>query len=298
MKTNVFLINRPDRPIRLVNSLEQLKKVDLSSQVTRIEAETPETAQQVRYQYFSERAIRNIKEGGPDKAVIPTWGAAACALSHRKCWEQASYFTYDYSLILEDDIEITDHEKFRFSFQQALVNLDTISRLKHKPVIWLLGSKQNSAFSCDDPEIEKIYGTFMGLQSYLINRKAAKILFDTALIFNYQVDVQLGLMVRDFSYPQNVLGGLVIYNTKRAGVIQSKKFKSDIQPLRITVPIVIQLSHDKLNGILAQIVIDYLGQSDLGYYDGEIYYNPYCDYYLNNGEFLGFGDEIIRDQLS
>ncbi len=95
MKTNIFLINRWDRPHRLINSLQELRKVDMSHLVTRVEATTPVEAKSQMFQHFTEKAITNIRQGGNHKAVIPTWGAAACALSHRKCWIQASLAPYD-----------------------------------------------------------------------------------------------------------------------------------------------------------------------------------------------------------
>lgn len=108
-------------------------------------------------------------EGYPDLTCIGSddrtghLAHAACYLSHLKCLKLASESIYGKILILEDDAKfiIDDYGKV----------LKTIAD-ENADFIWLNASKDETEV------IEKNVMPTWGLQGYIINRKAAKILYD------------------------------------------------------------------------------------------------------------------------
>ena len=240
MTKNVYLINRADRPARLLHALDQLRLVRLASHVTRIDACTPEHARQERFARFTERAVANIESRGQRLNVLPSWGAAACMLSHVQCWKHALASERTLSLIVEDDLEFTDPQHFQFQYQKALhalnIRMDTApeetgSAAANRPYMWCFGAKSScgTPLPADAPEITRLRGIFTGMHCYLLNRSAAALLLKYCAICTYQVDVQIGMLANAQQHTMN--NGLVVYNSAHAGVHQAARFDSDVQPM-------------------------------------------------------------------
>jgi len=258
----VYLINRADRPKRLLHALDQLRKVGLHQNVTRIEACTPEIAKQNKHTWYSERAVRNIERGGERSDLIPTWGAAACARSHMMCWRDTfkTMTATDTVLILEDDIECTDPDRFQFAFQKARrviqQTLDDYQVIQaRRPILWLFGASACDPTQPMDDTTVKIQNIFCGLHCYLCNYEAIKYL----LQYIHEVDFQLDLHISKLTFNSDHQFRLCIYNTPEAGVIQSKRFSTDTQPSIPTChTLTNMLSKHRLPEILCTIILSYL----------------------------------------
>ena len=247
----VYVINLKTRPRRLISVLEELKKIDLPLDIHIFNAITPNQAKQLEKKFVDYNAYKNLR-GNYSTLVMPTYGALGCAISHYKVWQLCQ--DNPFSLIIEDDILITDPIKLRFAIIKAIncINLN----IKYK----LIPPRD---FYCNDPIDKKriasvyifdpihIYTTFedatfynhyynhhkfdfkqnifgikqpfTGTHFYLINDLAAKLLTNTILPFEYQVDLQLGL------YAHNYSEDLYLYGINNTGVRQSINFSSDVQ---------------------------------------------------------------------
>ena len=266
---NVYLINRADRPQRLLHALGQLRAVRLADCVTRIEACTPEHARQERFARFDKRAVENIERGGDRTDLVPTWGAAACALSHHRCWERiAAAGAKGPALIVEDDIEMTSAPHFMFCLQKARCALKlradaTVSCCP--PHVWLFGSNNRGAGHPPDRQLEQstyaIDGIFTGLHCYLINCAAAKLLMRYCSLFTYQVDVQIGQLVKDLQHEQYERERLCVLNSIHSGVTQSAQFDTDVQPMNPTLRCFARMFRAKCPESISRHIVSYLPES-------------------------------------
>lgn len=222
----VYLINRADRPMRLLNTLKELRQVDGVNCVTRIEAVLPEEAKKQRHKFLDRSVYDNIINNQGDTLKIPTWGALACAMSHRECWLMVHRDEQEFSFIVEDDIEIYDRELFLYTRSEAVDLLNT-NNFKDSPVMILLGANvvsQNTKKIND--RLDEVTGPFTGSHFYLINWLGAEYLLDKIVRFMYQVDIEMGLLAKNCS-------DLHIYNYRESGVRQRSvsNLPSDIQVL-------------------------------------------------------------------
>ena len=124
----LYIINLPYRKKRLESTLNELKKIEFFSQIEIkiIDACTPSIAEKYRHFYFTSSAIENInKKKNYSHDILPTWGAAGCALSHSKCWEEIKKNEKDIGLVLEDDILIKNIDNFKINFIKAYRNISS-----------------------------------------------------------------------------------------------------------------------------------------------------------------------------
>ena len=232
---HVYLINRADRPQRLLHALAQLRKIGMSKCVTRIEACTPHDAQGKRFSRFDEQTVDNIKNGGERTDLIPTWGAAACALSHYRCWERVrddQRPDTQPALIVEDDIEITSASSFLFRMKKALCALELCAeKTSRSPHVWLFNASPGPGTSPNtwlEQHTYRINDIFTGLHCYLVTCSAAKLLLRYCSIFTYQVDIQIGQLVKEMQYDDEKIN---VINSINAGITQSTQFETDTQPM-------------------------------------------------------------------
>ncbi len=282
----IFLINLADRPKRLVSALSELRKVNLTKSIIRQEACTPELAQENIYENFTERAVENIRKHGDNKCLLPTWGAAGCALSHKQCWRQFLRSDFETCLIIEDDITIDNPETFLFKFNQAKSSFKVNQRNSQgKPIMWLFGSNSypNQKQEISD-DLEIITGCFTGLHCYLINRAGAELLNNYCQQISYQLDIEIGrLLLRGdkLTYPGlTELTELTVYNSFKASIKQNKSFSSDIQPLIIKKRMLKKLFTTRLPVSICYHISSYLQYTNDNYSD---HHNTYLnmDYHLD-----------------
>ena len=110
---NVLLINLHNRPDRLIHSLNELKKIGLSKEVTRIEACNVPKAKQKISEYISITAYQNIIDT-KSTCILPNYSSVGCAISHINCWKYIVKNNIQNCIIAEDDNEIVNPNSFKF----------------------------------------------------------------------------------------------------------------------------------------------------------------------------------------
>lgn len=106
-KLNIIIINRKDRPKRLISTLNELSKIselDFNINIICKNACLPNIAKQLRYHFLDIKAYDNILNSKNNSVVIPTWGALGCSISHYESWEYIIDNNLEYAMIIEDDI--------------------------------------------------------------------------------------------------------------------------------------------------------------------------------------------------
>tara|TARA_B110000208_G_C11798478_1_gene440730 strand:+ start:5742 stop:6611 length:870 start_codon:yes stop_codon:yes gene_type:complete len=236
-----LLINLDTQPKRLINTLNELKKIDENDYIIRINACSDEKAKQQYYKYISSAALNNINNI-QNTAILPNYAAVGCAISHIKCWEYIVNNNLETTIIMEDDIEFKNESKFKIEFNK-------IKKLikKHNDIAFFftlnsLQKKNTNSNYCyceteksilnTELEIEKIRNVFIGTFFYLINNKMAKLLLDNIYNIKYQIDIEIGLFAKKYIYNDNKA---IFLNIKTDTLQISKKFKSTIQYYNITL---------------------------------------------------------------
>lgn len=260
---NLFLINLYNRPERLIHTLSELRKVNLSNNVTRIEACTPEQAYNLQHQYLSKKAYLNIKKT-KSTIIIPNYKALACAISHINIWKNIVENNLDYCLIVEDDIEINDSILFKMEIDKMINMIKDINSFDNKSTSTLITF--NSKFLKDNEYyyynhynnnnnyidykndnniiFKRINNKIIGCHFYYINNKAANILlkYVNSNKITYQIDIEIFNILHK-SYEHNCH----LYNLCTKSIYQSKKFISDIQWFNLTpnsISIILKLPLD------------------------------------------------------
>ena len=219
----IYLINLINRPNRLINSLKELNKVSMAEKITRINATNKEEAYKVRHKYFDSRIEDNIKEI-KSTTIIPTWGAAGCAISHIRVWREILNNNIEFALILEDDNEITDINLFNYSIEKIKKIYFSHIDKKNTPFFASLISKTPNKYSVTN--IKDVYDYkhfFTGTSFYFVNNRFCNLMLEDLNRFPllYQIDIKVSLKMKEI-YSKTYL----LFNT---GVEQSKKYISDNQ---------------------------------------------------------------------
>jgi GR25 family glycosyltransferase involved in LPS biosynthesis len=243
MKRNapIFLINRRQRPERLVNTINELNKVGLADYIIRKEACDIERAKELKYEYISEEVVDNIERELKSCNVIPKWEGVACAISHIEIWKRIVDENIKYAIILEDDNEIYDIDKFNWAYNDALKK---IKKSEYASIFISLCSETKQGFK--NFINDKIYipnGFFSGLSFYFISIVAAKDLIKNIGTVNLQIDLEIG---KFFLY-NNHLSKLKLQIYDKTGIIQSKKFYSDVQFYYLSIEDIYNLFNIKYN---------------------------------------------------
>ena len=141
-KIPILLINLSNRTDRLISALSELRKVNMSDFITRIEGCKENFAKDNMYKYITNRAFQNI-QNTQNTMIIPNFRALACALSHMKCWKFLLNSQDNGCFIAEDDIVISKRHEFQFEIEQAKILIQKISN-NSKDVFITFNSKQIS----------------------------------------------------------------------------------------------------------------------------------------------------------
>ena len=110
-----LVINLSHNYKRLVHTFQELEKVNLNENVTRIIACNEDEAKIDGFRYLTPKAYSNIINV-KSTLIIPNYRAVACAMSHIKCWQYIIDNNIDNCLIIEDDIEIINKQLFKINF--------------------------------------------------------------------------------------------------------------------------------------------------------------------------------------
>jgi len=237
---NIIVINLHNRPNRLIHTIKNLRKCELSKYIIIKEACTIVRAKKDCDKYISLEALDNINNELKNTLIMPTWGSVACAISHMECYKYIFNNKLKFAVICEDDLEITDKKKFKISFNQGLSIVHKYyNDVKNtsKNILLTFNSKKVNLYNenkVNNNYLEKISGPFKSLQFYIINYNMAKNLYYNLKPFVYQLDIQIGFLIKRV---YNQYGGhnIISYNFKNCGIIHSKKFKSDVQYHFITL---------------------------------------------------------------
>jgi len=264
---SLLLINLHNNSERLINALNNLRKCNLNEFVVRKEACTVKRAKKEYHKYINTIAYNNI-HNLRNTLILPTWGAVACAISHLECYKYIIDNNLEFGIICEDDFEIVNLNMFKMALSQGL---DIIAKFRNsdsnlnRKIIITFGSKQidlqeninyqNYGYmnfpivNNETDNLENIINPFIGTQFYIVNYNMAKKLYNNLKPLIYQIDIQIGLFIKRLSYTYNYD---VYFNFKNAGIIHSKKFKSNVQYYFIKQEDLefLNLSGDVINHIL------------------------------------------------
>ena len=124
-----FVINLENRPKRLIHTLKELKKVNLSKEVTRIEACNKKNAEKLKFNFINKEIKNNIKNTN-NTFMIHNYNALACAISHISTWQYIIDINISF-LIIEDDIKINNVNQFNYDYNDLI---DLIKNIKYNKV--------------------------------------------------------------------------------------------------------------------------------------------------------------------
>lgn len=237
-----YLINLPERTERLYNSIEQLRKVDLDDMITIVKAVTPEQAQQQQFHYLSKTGYQNI-QNPKNSILIPNYQALACSISHRNCWKHMILHEIEEAFIIEDDIEISNSNFFRFELEQMM---DVIEEHSHKAIYILFNgtyveNNNNDSNYFSLSHTESLHQTLIqyggytdikyfpyidysvkGSHFYYLNLKMASFLLNKLRHIQYQLDIEISNLAKVYSCH-------LFLNIESSSIYQSEQFPSDIQ---------------------------------------------------------------------
>ena len=230
---SILLINLETNDNRKQHSMEQFQKCNLDRNVHIIKATNPQEAKTLKYNYISQYANTNLEKNFKNDAILPTWGAVGCAISHSRCWEYIIEQDLPYALICEDDIEITDTDIFLFSVNKAIMyhknfiydnslpglNNNNSYCYKGKNLMTLIDAQPLNKTTIDG----RVLTPFTHSHCYIINQECCRYFLHKLIPITYQIDYQMGFLAQ--KEPNNVF----IYNIINGGTKQSNKFYSDTQ---------------------------------------------------------------------
>ena len=263
----IFVINLKKRVDRLQNIKKELEKTELINKdnIIIINAIDSEYAKKEKFNFITEIAYRNILYGD-STTILPTWGSVGCAMSHMKCWDLIveKYADNDDNLflILEDDLEIKDIIKFNFKLMSAyfiykknkkgllkeILNeykYSSNKNLSNQPLLLLFESNtSNNSVLPFFNDLYSVNGDFRGTHCYMINKEFIFSNKESLIPFTYQFDIQLSQIDNYLLYNNDYYNHIYdiynfkkskILNLKNAGIIQSKKFSSDVQVFKPSI---------------------------------------------------------------
>lgn len=242
---NIFVINLHNRPERFFNTIQNLKKCNLSDYIIRKCACTIDRAKNEFSKYINQKSYKNILN---IKSIylMPTWGAVACAISHYEIYEYIVKNKIQNAIIIEDNFEIDNLIKFNIFLNEGINILNLYSELNTLKLVFLnynaekikdksSGFYLNNYFNKYEAESYKdiLNYPFKGLQFYMINYQMACQLTSRLLPLSYQIDIEIGNVLKDIRYNCKVvwdnLSNIYFYNFIKSGNIHSNKFLSDVQ---------------------------------------------------------------------
>jgi len=260
----IFLINRKEHKKRLEGCLRELKKIN-SQAIQIVQAHDGKYAQEQKFSYFSSRVYKNITRGPSNTSIIPTWEAAACAISHIKAWKYALESKEEIVIICEDDITVKSIEMSTFYILEAqhLLKQNPLSILFFNGYIKTIQGQyfyfnSKTTFAHDNKDsYSRLYNNthycITRSHFYMTTKTALKKMLEHNYPIEYQIDIHMSNVLRDRCE-------LSIYNaTEDCGIFQNKKFLSTVQFYNIKNPNYLSmiLKH-KLPFSVCECIVEYI----------------------------------------
>jgi len=187
MDIPIYIINLKHRKKRLFSTLNELQKLYLFNNIIIHNATTKEQAKKERFKYITQKAENNIEKNLTSLNILPTWGAVACAISHIDCWKDILKKNYDYAIICEDDIKISDIDKLKYTLSKCK------SIMKKKtPCFITLNSLSSNDYLYGEEDVYFMKSHFTNTSFYMINYRAVNELLKI-LPLTHQFDLEIGL---------------------------------------------------------------------------------------------------------
>ena len=235
---NILLINLETNKDRKLHSLQQFTKCGLGNQLQIINATNSIEAQQQKHNYISLQANNNIEKQFINDAILPTWGAVGCAISHSRCWEYIIENNLPYAMICEDDIEIVDIDNFLFTVNRAIMYHKNFLYDKSLPDQENHSFNSNNLMTVIDGNIlntntkidRRIKTPFTHSHCYIINQECCRYFLHKLIPITHQLDYQIGFLADTNSKD------LYVYNIVNGGTKQSNQFHSDTQYMYLSLP--------------------------------------------------------------
>lgn len=289
--SQVYLINRYDRPDRLTYSINQLRRIGLSSSVTRVEACLPDEAESEKYRFIDTIAYQNIVSKKGPTGILPTWGSVACLISHYRTWKLIRDRNELYAIVCEDDISFKDPSLFKFLLHQAENSMKnrvkkadlsrTIPPFKDSVMISLGGKPKFLDRNCENNFQSSLLieynAPFTGLSFYLISLRAVHQLIDCFQPCRFQLDIQLGINMRDWHQSDKTGPYVEILGNPTALLDRDSKFESDVQPIQWTKNKIME-TFTNLPDTTCSIIFEYIAEIDSVSFES----------YLNNDEYTTY----------
>lgn len=259
IKFNLLLINLKDDINRLINSLNELDKINMREYVTIVNGSNIQDAKCNFSKYITYEAYNNIVNNITSTIVLPTWGCVGCLMSHSKCWEYIINNNLNNTFIIEDDCEIYDTKKVLFSISlienyinnnnfddSLLISLNGNDLFNYyNESINSLNFNENNFGLVDIKDIDNYRGT----NFYYINKKMAK-----KLLYSLPLTIQFDVHINMLAYTNNNQFDKfkMIYNS---GIKQNKNFKSNCQYFFINLPFLVFIMTKIYNSNVAKNII-------------------------------------------
>ena len=252
---HIFVINLNKRPERFKNALKNLRSVGLNDFIIRKEACTPERAIKEYTKYISMKAYNNITSNFVNDLIMCNWKMVACAISHIEIWKFIHENKIKEAVIIEDDILISDINKFKIVYNRGLNVLRNNSTDLKK--IFLTFNKKNSF-----EDFTQINDAFTGIYFYMLNYNMADLLLCKIKPLTYQIDLQIGLLfksIRSSTYNN------ICYNINNDCINVNKNFISDVQYYFIKLYDIYSIT--KFNSDICNLIYDFLPKKqDVDFY--------------------------------
>jgi GR25 family glycosyltransferase involved in LPS biosynthesis len=193
MFTKILYINLDRRNDRKEYMEKELKKINWSGSVERISAVDGKTLlRDDLYNLLDENAISEFMDTSDrqfDPGSYMSKGAAGCALSHRKCWENILKGDDEKVLILEDDIQFDE------KFNEKLKNY--IPKIPDYDILYIGFHEARESTQYNDILKKPGYVVF-GLFGYIVNKRISKKLLDMFPIRG-QIDSEINKIYNDIN---------------------------------------------------------------------------------------------------
>lgn len=289
-KLPVLVINLPEKVNRWNSTINELEKISpIISKIYKIKATNENSAKEQKYNYISKKAYKNIIST-ESTAIMPTWGALGCAISHIFCWKYIVEKNIDHALICEDDIEIRSKdlyfdiiESYHFMKGQEkkqFVNNIILFDANTTTANYKLYNSCYNLYQINSGYIKKTH-------MYLLSKETAEFMLSNILPLTYQIDIHLSKkFITNYKY-------IFFLFNKETGLTDQKKFLSNVQyfiPTKYFITSLFKNIFDSDNAISEKIhtYLDYNFDKKINNYETEQSYNqtPYLydinDTYGNN----------------
>lgn len=191
MFTKILYINLDRRNDRKEHMEKELKKINYNGSVERIPAvDGRKLVKDDLNNLLDDNAINQFMDTS-DRQFAPgsymSKGAAGCALSHRKCWENILYGNHEIVLILEDDIRFDD------AFNEKLK--DILTKVPDYDILYI-GFHEARESTQHNDILKKPGQVVFGLYGYIVNKRIAQKLLDMFPIQG-QIDSEIAKIYND-----------------------------------------------------------------------------------------------------